>query len=176
MDIIKFENFPFREIIADIKSYTDDIKEEIDNAVEDCVKLGMKYAEEHSPVRQSDRIYTIKNGKRVVSKDVLQPGTYKKKWRSSYNYKDNGRVIGTFYNATTVYTHYDKSYKIPLSPLLELGHDAKNPIKHRKTNKNRRKPNAKYFVEPSPKGGHIQRAEDIARAELDKKIKKILNK
>ena len=38
--------------------------------------------------------YTIKNGKRVVSKDVLQPGTYKKKWRSSYNYKDNGRVIG----------------------------------------------------------------------------------
>lgn len=164
MDIIEFENFPYRKIIQDIQAYTDDIKNEIDNAVEECAELGMKYAEEHSPVRQS-----------VISRGALRPGTYKKKWRVRYNYKDNGRIVGTFYNATEVYTHYDKSYKIPLSPLLELGHKAKNPI-NRKTSKKRRKPNAKTFVEPAPKGGHIQRAEDIARAELDKRIKKILNK
>lgn len=169
MNITKFENFPYREIIQDIKNYTDNVKNKIDNAVEECAKLGMKYAEEHSPVKKSD-------GKRIVSKDVLKPGTYKKKWRVSYNYKDNGRVIGTFYNTTKVYTHYDKSYKIPLSPLLELGHEAKNPIKHRKTSRKRRKSNAKTFVDPAPKGGHIQRAEDIARAELDKRIKKILDK
>lgn len=170
----KFKDFPYREIAADIKSYTDDIKKEIYNAVEDCAELGMQYAEENSPVKQSGRIYTKKNGKQVVSRDVLQPGTYKGKWRRAYNYRENGRIIGTFYNATKVYSNYAKNYKIPLSPLLELGHDAKNPIKHRKTKRSLRKPNAKYFVEPSPKGGHIQPAQDIARAELDKRIKEIL--
>lgn len=174
MNKTKFENFPYKEIESDIKLYTDDIKEQIAQAVTDCTKYGRAQAELYSARKNTDRM------QKTNALTNLPSGFYKGSWKSTTTLK-NGKVIGTFFNTTMVFTHYDKSYKIPLAPLLELGHKAKFPVKKYKRNKEkgiriRRKLGAKLFVDPAPKGGHIEPALDKAREALDKKIKEILNK
>lgn len=142
-----------REIIEleqDLKFYIDDIKDEIHQAVDESIEIGKNYVVEHSPERKAGTIYIIQNGQKVEAKANLQPGSYKKGWRVAKSKKGNNRAYGTAFNKTNS----------PLTWLLELGHKARDGS----------------FVEPSPKGGHITPAQDIARAELDKRIKEILYK
>lgn len=138
------------ELEEDLKFYIDDVKDEIQQAVDESIEIGKNYVIEHSPERKTGTIYTVKNGQRTEAKANLQPGSYKKGWRVAKSKRTKDRAYGTAFNKTNS----------PLTWLLELGHEARD----------------KSFVEPSPRGGHIQPAEDIARAELDKRIKEILYK
>lgn len=139
------------EILKSVAAYTSDVKEDIDQAVREITSnIEQKVVTELSPVRQAGTAYITRKGQRVVAKDNLQPGAYKKGWKPKISEKSNGRIYGTLYNRTNW----------QLTWLLELGHKAKNE-----------KP-----VAPSPIGGHIQPANDRAAAALDKKIKEILNK
>lgn len=141
-----------REIIElekDLKFYIESVKDEIHQAVDESIEIGKNYVIEHSPERKPGTVYTIKNGQRIKAKENLQPGAYKKGWRVSKSKRGNNRAYGTAFNKTNS----------PLTWLLELGH-----LNRTRTDN----------VPPSPKGGHIQPAQDIARAELDKRIKEIL--
>lgn len=171
MNKTEFEAFPYKEMETDIRLYTDDVKEQIEKAVVECTELGKNYAAANSTEEKKEQ-----NTAAVTN---LPRGTYRGSWRMADKIKAD-RVTGTFFNTTMVFTHYDKSYKIPLAPLLELGHAAKFPVKKYKKQREkgikvRRKTNSLYFVEPVPKGGHIEPALDKARAELDKRIKEILD-
>ena len=139
------------EIQKGIATYTENIAKSVNESVKKITpNIEEKTVKDLSPVRKSGTVYTTRNGKRVKAKANLQPGAYKKGWRSKTSEKTVGRIYGTIYNKTNW----------QLTWLLELGHKAKNG----------------KFVEPSPMGGHIQPSQEKAMAALDKEIKKILNK
>lgn len=142
------------EIKKSIKQYTTEISEEISETVKEVTKDIMEESvKELSPVRKAGEVYITRNGKKIKAKANLQPGAYKKGWRSVTKNKPTvGRTYGTVYNKTNW----------QLTWLLELGHKARNYEKSQK------------IIAPSPKGGHIQPSLDKAMTALDKKITNIL--
>lgn len=131
-------------IIGDLKKYTEDKSKKIAEAVKECTEEAYKDIERDSPVRKK----VPKSGVvlvRGVAKANYQPGSYKKGWMTVVKSYEKGRVQGYVRNKT--------NYQ--LTHLLELGHKARNGSN----------------VAPIP---HIVENQNKDRAELDRRIEKIL--
>lgn len=147
---IKLEDIP-NAIVKDLERYTEEVSGRVSSAVSDCTKIAEEKIISDSPVRQEK--YTPKSGIRrdrnnIPLKANLQPGAYKKSWIKVVKVYDRGRTQGYVRNKT--------NYQ--LTHLLELGHKGKYGAD-------------KGSAPPIP---HIVSNQNEARAELDRRIKEIL--
>ena len=137
-------------IIDGLNTYTEQVSNEISKAVKECTNKAHEDITELSPVRKrvpkSGVIMVKRGGIKVPAKENLQPGAYKKGWVT---------VVRNYENRTQGYVRNKTNYQI--AHLLELGHKARNG-------------------RPVAAIEHIRKGQDDARAELDKRIKEILEK
>lgn len=137
-------------IIDGLSTYTEQVSKEISKAVKECTEKAHEEITELSPVRKkvpkSGVIMVRRGGIKVPAKENLQPGAYKKGWIT---------VVRSYESRTQGFVRNKTNYQI--AHLLELGHKSRNGSNV-------------AAIE------HIRKGQDDARAELDKKIKELLEK